>query len=118
MWSRNCLPFRSTCVHPHTGVPVVRYSVLCAVLCRSLYVHLSFLLWPLYCLSFFDLRLRVYPSCIFKLSLVYCVDHYYFFWPLYCLFYLQLFLVMCYYFVFNEDIWMKPFVCLCLTYVL
>ena len=104
MWSRNCPPFRSTCVHPRNG----------AVLCRSLSVLLSFFFWPLYCLSFFwplyclsffwplyclsfffwplyclsffwplyclsffDLRLRVYPSRIFKL-LVYCVDHCYF----------------------------------------
>ena len=77
MWSRNCFPFRSTYVHPRNGVSVARSSVLCPVLCRSLYVLLSFFFWPLYCLFFFDLRLRVYPSRIFKL-LVYCVDHCYF----------------------------------------
>ena len=36
-----------------SGVRVTRSLVLCVMLCRSLFVPLSFLFWPLCCLSFF-----------------------------------------------------------------
>jgi hypothetical protein len=39
-----------------TGVRVAQSLVCCGVFCRSLFVLLSFFLWPLYCLSF-DLQL-------------------------------------------------------------
>jgi hypothetical protein len=39
----------------------VAWSFLsCVVFCRSLFVLLSFLFWPLYCLSFFHLRLLIF----------------------------------------------------------
>ena len=34
-------------------------SLICVVLCKSLFVPLSFFLWPLYCLSFFNIRLLI-----------------------------------------------------------
>jgi hypothetical protein len=36
------------------------FLVLCVVFCRSLYVHLTFFVWPLCCLSF-DLRILITP---------------------------------------------------------
>ena len=39
-----------------SGVRAAQSLVFCGVFCRSLFVILSFLFWPLYCLSFFDLR--------------------------------------------------------------
>ena len=39
-------------------VRVVRSSVFSVLFCRSLLVLLSIFIWPLYCLSFFDLRVR------------------------------------------------------------
>jgi len=56
MWSRNCLPFLSTWVHPGFQ----RGSCCsCLMFCRSLFVLLSFFFWPWYCLSFFDFRLLI-----------------------------------------------------------
>jgi len=52
--SRNCLPFRSTGVHSwvFSGVCVAwSFNFLCSV-CRSWFVLLSLLFWPLCCLSF------------------------------------------------------------------
>ena len=66
MWSRNCLPFRSTPIC--SGVRGTRSLVLCVVFCRSLFVPLCFFAFPLYCLSFFNLRILIVP-CIFKLLL-------------------------------------------------
>ena len=42
-------------VHPlgFNGVLVNRSLVLCVMLCRSLFVPLSFFFWPLHCLSFY-----------------------------------------------------------------
>ena len=40
-------------------VRVTRSLVFCVVLCRSLFVILAFFFFPLYCLSFFDLRLLI-----------------------------------------------------------
>jgi hypothetical protein len=41
------------------GVRVAQYCVSCVVFCRSLLVLLSFFIWQLHCLSFFDLRLLI-----------------------------------------------------------
>jgi hypothetical protein len=40
-----------------SGVRVARSLIFCVVLCRSLHVMLSFFIWSLYYLSFFDLLL-------------------------------------------------------------
>ena len=64
------LPFRSTCVHHWFLVRFVNKgnnkitelrTVLYAVFCRSLFVMLSFYFLPLFCLSFFDLRILIIP---------------------------------------------------------
>ena len=69
MWNRNCLPFRSTRVHPRffSGVRVARFLVFSVVFCRSLFVR------PLFCLSFIDLRLLITPC--YLLSIVFSVFH-------------------------------------------
>ena len=46
-------------------VRVVQSLVFLVVFCRSLFVRLSVFYWPLYCLSFFDLRLLI-TSLIFR----------------------------------------------------
>ena len=62
-----------------SGVRVAQYSVFCVVLCRSLFVHLTFVnfdpcfFWLLWCLSFFDLRILIHLFGIFKLFLVFDV---------------------------------------------
>ena len=43
-----------------SGVRVARYLVFYIVLCKSLFVLLSFFFWPLCCLSF-DLRIMIGP---------------------------------------------------------
>ena len=48
-------------------VRVTRFLVLCVMFGRSLFVHLSFLFWPLCCQFFFDLRILITPFVIFKL---------------------------------------------------
>jgi hypothetical protein len=53
------------------GVRVAESFVFCVMFCRLLFVFLYFFFWPLYCLSFFDLRLLDYPFGI--LNLCYCV---------------------------------------------
>jgi hypothetical protein len=40
-----------------SGVRVARSLIFCVVLCRSLHVMLSFFIWSLYYLSFFELLL-------------------------------------------------------------
>ena len=44
-----------------SGVRVTRYLALCVVLCRSLFVPLSFFCWPLCCLYFFGLWIMITP---------------------------------------------------------
>ena len=39
-----------------SGVRVARSLVFSELFCRSLFVLLTLFIWPLYCLSFFDLR--------------------------------------------------------------
>ena len=54
------LSFRSTRVHLLilVGLRCSIFSFMC-IFCRSLFVFLSLLFWPLCCLSFFDLRTLV-----------------------------------------------------------
>jgi hypothetical protein len=96
----------------HSEVRVSRSLVFCVVLCRSLFVFLSFLFWSLFCLSLLDLRFlisllvivlsvpprftvsdfsvghcfvcpsTIYGFCFLFWSL-YCLS--FFFWSLYCL---------------------------------
>ena len=40
---------------------VAQSLVFCVALCRSLSVRFSFFFWPLYCLSFFNLRILITP---------------------------------------------------------
>ena len=47
-----------------SGVRVARSLVFCMVFCVSLFIILLFLLWPLRCLSFSDLRLLITPLAI------------------------------------------------------
>jgi len=44
-----------------SGVRVPRSLVFCVMLCRSLLALLSFFFWPLYCMSFFHLRVLIGP---------------------------------------------------------
>ena len=39
--------------------------------CRSLFVLLYFFFWPLYCLSFFDIRIMITPLVSSKSSMIY-----------------------------------------------
>ena len=58
-WNRNCSPFRSTQVHPRFqwGSCYLIFSfTVCVMFCRSLFVLMSFFVWPLCCLSL-DLRI-------------------------------------------------------------
>ena len=64
-----------------SGVRVTRSLVLCVVLCRSLFVPLSFLFWPLCCLSF--CLLVIVLSVL--LSFDHCVVCSSVFWSLCCL---------------------------------
>ena len=52
-----CLPLRSTWVHRR----LTRSLVLCVMFCRSLFVLLPIVFWPLRCPSFFDLRILITP---------------------------------------------------------
>jgi len=66
-----------------SGVRVTRSLVLCVVFCRSLFVLLYFFLWPLCCLSFFDLRNLITPlvssnfSYLISLLLLISADSYF-----------------------------------------
>ena len=42
-----------------SGLRVTRSLLFCVMFCGSLFVFLSFLFWPLCCLSFFDLRILI-----------------------------------------------------------
>ena len=55
LWIRNCLPFRSTWVHPRFewGSCYSVFSFMC-MFCKSFFVF-----WPLCCLFFFDLRILI-----------------------------------------------------------
>ena len=55
-----------------SGVRATRCLVLCVMFCRSLFVLLSFL--PLYCLSFFDIRILITPLVSSSSSLIIRID--------------------------------------------
>ena len=54
------------------GVTCCSIITFSTVFCRSLFVFLSFFLWPLYCLFFFNLRLMITPLIS---SNRYCTHH-------------------------------------------
>ena len=105
MWSRNCLPFRSTRVHTlvFSGVRVARSLVFCVVFCTSLFVIfllgivLSVLLqctasdypfgilWTLYCLFSFDVQLLITPLVSCGHCILWAFSVYSFWLPLLCL---------------------------------
>jgi hypothetical protein len=60
-------------------VRVARPLVLCVVFCRSLFVHMSLFIWPLYCLSFFNVRLLITSLVSFGHCIV-CPSSMYGFW--------------------------------------
>ena len=49
-------------------VPVAPCLVFCIVLCRSLFILLSFFFWPLCCLSFFDLWILIYQLSLWYIQ--------------------------------------------------
>jgi hypothetical protein len=78
-------------------VRVARSLVFNVMLCRPLFVLLSFFFWPLYCLFFFDLRLLITSlwyllAIVLSVLLRFTASDYPFgiFWPLYCLFFFDL----------------------------
>ena len=87
MWSRNCLSFRSTCVHLRMLVGLVLHNCLVffVVFCKSLYVLLSFCLvhcivWPfvlmlgsLYCMSFCPFVWSIVLYVLLSICLVHCI---------------------------------------------
>ena len=66
------------------GFVFLIFGFLCVV-CRSLFVLLSFFFWPLYCLSFFNLRLLMTPLVSFGHCIVCPSSTYGFWWPLWYL---------------------------------
>ena len=76
----NCLPFPEHTDSPRvvSGFMFAQSLVFCVVFCRKLFVILSLFRWPLYCLSFFDLRLQIillhfhFDHYIICPSLIYC----------------------------------------------
>ena len=66
------------------GFVFLIFGFLCVV-CRSLFVLLSFFFWPLYCLSFFNLRLLMTPLVSFGHCIVYLSSTHGFWWPLWYL---------------------------------
>ena len=53
------LPEHTSSSRVLSRVHVTRSFVICVVLCKSLFVLLCFLFWPLGCLPFFDLRIPI-----------------------------------------------------------
>ena len=51
-----CLPFRSAWVESRVFVGFVLLNILLCSVCRSLFVLLYFIVWPLHCLFFFHLH--------------------------------------------------------------
>ena len=59
-WSRNCLPFRSTWIHPRFSVgSCYLILILCVCFVYRCLSFCPFFIWPLYFLSFFDLRILI-----------------------------------------------------------
>jgi hypothetical protein len=64
----DCLSFTSTeFTLVVSGVRVTQFSIFCVILCLPLFVILSFISWPLYCLLFFELRLLINPFDVFQI---------------------------------------------------
>lgn len=65
MWSCNCLPWGSTCVHPTFShvASAVRVSQ-CVMLCWSFFCDFVLFLWPLYYMSFIDLWILIVLCCL------------------------------------------------------
>ena len=77
-------------------VHIARSLVFCVMLCRSLFVFVSFFFWPLCCLSF------LWPLCC--LSFFWPVCCLSFFWPVCCLsFDLRLLLTLLVYYNFSYN---------------
>jgi hypothetical protein len=57
----------------------VRVLVFCAILCRSLFVFLSYFIWPLYSVFFVDWLIRIAPTVSFGHCIV-CSSSIYWFW--------------------------------------
>jgi hypothetical protein len=55
-----CCPARDKAWSEHFNIILMILSYMC-MLCRSLFVLLSFFTWPLCCLSFFNLRILITP---------------------------------------------------------
>ena len=106
---------RFYCVHSHfSGVPVARSLVFCVMFCRSLRVlfvlaivlsvllrlmasdYTFGILWPLYCLFFFDCWLLITPLVIVFSVLRLMASDYTFgiLWSLYCLFFFDWWLLI------------------------
>jgi hypothetical protein len=69
--------FKSTSVHPVFSEVRVTRSLVFMCTCRSLFVLLYFLFWPLCCLFFFDIRNRITPL-VSSNSSYYTIIQYYF----------------------------------------
>jgi hypothetical protein len=54
-----------------SGVRGAQSLVFCVVFCGSLFVHLYFFLWPLHCLSFFDLVFLITQTVLLPFSPLY-----------------------------------------------
>jgi hypothetical protein len=80
---QNCLPFRSTCIHPWflVGSCYSIFSFMC-MFCRSLFVLLYFFFWSWCCLFFFDIQILITPlvysnsSVIFKFKFVTLINNF------------------------------------------
>jgi hypothetical protein len=68
LWSRNCLPFRSTSSSCYS---IFRFMCM---FCRSLFVFLYFFFWPLFCLFFFGFWLPLwYLQTLFCKHFIACL---------------------------------------------
>ena len=65
--SLNCLREHTSPTHGLRAVHAVPSLVFCVVFCRLLFVLLTFFVWSLCCLFFFDWRIMITPFDIFKL---------------------------------------------------
>ena len=62
------LPGHASSPPVFSGVRVARSLVFCVMFCRLLFVILSFFIWPLCCLFFFDLRILITPLASWNFS--------------------------------------------------
>jgi hypothetical protein len=127
--SLNCLREHTSPTHGLRAVHAVPSLVFCVVFCRLLFVLLTFFVWSLCCLFFFDWRIMITPFDIFKLfvsfktfsddintwlesipSLVYRWRKMY--WQLYCGSVLTILSLLCLTMAFvcylTINLWLKP----------